>query len=69
MLIKEQTNVDALVRITSTVLPSGLVEVRASVGPNLFIWQVDYPSRKYYSMNKFTADWMRLIAKGGALRD
>ena len=69
MMLKEKSStIDATVRITTSVLPSGLVQVKASVGPNIFLWQVDYPKRKYYSMNKFTRDFMDLIAKGKPLR-
>jgi hypothetical protein len=68
MMIEQEKHVDAPVRITSTILPSGLVQVEARVGPNLFLWQVDYPKRKYYCMNKFTTDFMGLLAKAKPLR-
>jgi len=68
MLLKQEKNVDAPVQITSSVLPTGLVQVQAKVGPNVLLWQVDYPKRKYYSMTKFTSDFMDLIAKEKPLR-
>jgi hypothetical protein len=68
MMIKQKNNIDAPVEITSSVLPSGLVQVQAKVGVNLFLWQVDYPKRKYYSMNKFTSDFMGLVAKSDPIR-
>jgi hypothetical protein len=68
MMIKEKTEKDVPVQIISSVLPSGLVEVRGIVGPNVLVWQVDYPKRKYYSMDKFTSDYMALIAKAAPLR-
>ena len=68
IMIKQEKHVDAPVQITSTILPSGLVQVEARVGPNLLLWQVDYPKRKYYCMSKFTTDFMGLLAKGKPLR-
>jgi hypothetical protein len=70
MMIKEKnSDIDATVKVTTTVLESGLVEVQAKVGPNILLFQVDYSRRKYYSMNKFTTDFMNLIAKEKPLRD
>ena len=68
MMVKEKTKLDVPVEITSEVLDSGLVQVQAKVGTNILLWQVDYPKRKYYSMNKFTIDFMALIAKSDPIR-
>jgi hypothetical protein len=63
MRIKRENNIDAPVEVTSSLLPNGLVEVKAKVGPNIFLWDVDYKNRKYYSKNKLTEEYMALVEK------
>jgi hypothetical protein len=61
--IKRETNVDAPVEVTSSALPNGMVAVQAKVGPNVFLWDVDYKNRKYFSKNKLTEDYMSIVEK------
>jgi hypothetical protein len=63
MKIKRENNLDAPVEVTSSTLPDGLVQVQAKVGPNVFLWTVDYNNRKYVAKNKLTEDFMTLVEK------
>lgn len=63
MKIKRELNQDAPVEVTSALLPNGLVEVRAKVGPNVFLWDVDYKNRKYFPKDKATEEYMEIVNK------
>jgi len=63
MRIKRENNIDAPVEVTSSLLPNGMVEVKAKVGPNVFLWDVDYKNKKYFPKNKLTEDYMTLVDK------
>jgi hypothetical protein len=63
MKVSRETNVDAPVEVTSSLLPDGLVEVKAKIGSNIFLWNVDFKNRKYFSKNKLTEDFMSMVEK------
>ncbi len=61
--IKRELNKDAPVEVTSSELPGGLVEVKATVGPNVFVWDVDFAKKTYVPRNKATEDFMTMVEK------
>ncbi|HZT28629.1 MAG TPA: serine protease [Bryobacteraceae bacterium] len=62
-MAKKQANLDYQVELTSKRLPSGLVEVQAVIGPNIFLWHVDYARKKFTAENQLTRQFMDMMAQ------
>lgn len=59
--IKLETGNDLAIEVDTRLLPGGHVEVKATLGPNVFLWEVDPQRRTFESKTEFTRDFMRLI--------
>jgi len=66
LMIKKERNIDTEIQTTTKLLPDGHVEVQATIGPNVLLWEVDLDGRKFESKNELTQGFMGLIenAKG-----
>jgi len=61
IMLKKERNIEAAIDVTTRMLPDNKVEVQAKVGPNVFLWDVDYAQKKYESKNELTEGFMGLI--------
>jgi hypothetical protein len=61
LMMKKERNIDADIEVNTQLLPNGHVEVQATIGPNVFLWEVDSEQKKFEPRNEFTHAFMRLI--------
>lgn len=61
--IKKEKNLDVTLDIKSKTLPNGLIEVQAKLGPNVFLWVVDYAAKTWTAKNELTQDIMTKVLK------
>jgi hypothetical protein len=61
--IKKEKNLDLTIDVTSKTLPNGLIQVQAKLGPNVFLWDVDYAAKTWTAKNELTQDIMTKILK------
>jgi hypothetical protein len=45
--VKNEGNADFPVEVATRTLDGGLIEVKATIGPNSFIWEVDYAAKTF----------------------
>ena len=61
LMLKKERNIDSEIDVTTKMLPNDQVEVQATIGPNVFLWEVNFAQKKYASKNELTAGFMKLI--------
>ena len=66
MMLKQERNIDTEIEVSTKRLPDKLVEVEAKIGPNVFLWRVDYEQRKYQAMNELTTGFMLRVVDAAA---
>jgi hypothetical protein len=49
--IKKELGKDLSLDITTSTLANGLIEVKATLGPNIFLWDVDYNGKQFTPQN------------------
>ena len=49
--VKNEGNRDLPLEVSTRTLDSGLIEVKAAIGPSNFIWEVDYPAKAFTARN------------------
>ena len=62
VMMKKERNIDAEIVIASRQLPDGVVEVQATLGPNGFLWKVNFDQKTFEAANELTQGFMGLIA-------
>jgi hypothetical protein len=65
MLMNER-NIAAEIDVATRMLPEGLVEVQATVGPNVFLWAVNPDQKTYEAKNDLTRGFTQLVLKANA---
>jgi len=66
IMLKQESNIDADIEVSTKQLADSLVEIEVHIGPNVFLWRVDYGQRTYTAMNDLTAGFMRIVQTGAA---
>jgi Trypsin-like peptidase domain len=61
VMLKKERNIDAEIDVGSELLADGDVDVRVTIGPNVFLWKVDPGRKTFEAGNDLTAGFMRLI--------
>jgi hypothetical protein len=63
--LKKERNIDADIQVSSKTRPDGRVEVRASVGPNVFLWNVNFNQKTFEPASEFTRTFMDIVVSAG----
>jgi hypothetical protein len=63
--LKKERNIDAEIQISSKTRGDGRVEVRASVGPNVFLWNVNFNKKTFEPANELTRTFMGIVVSAG----
>ena len=66
IMLKKERNIAAEIEVTSRTLPDTKIEVQAKIGPNVFLWDVDYARKEYAPKNDLTTGFMGLIEGANA---
>jgi hypothetical protein len=62
LMIKKERNIDAEIEVATKPLPDGKTEVQAKVGPNIFLWEVDFANKGFWPKNELTEGLMGIVA-------
>jgi hypothetical protein len=62
LMIKKERNIDTEIDVKTKLLPDGHVEVQATIGPNVFLWDVNLEQKTFVTKNELTEGFMGLIA-------
>jgi hypothetical protein len=60
-MMKKERSIDTDIEVNTQLLPNGHVEVQATIGPNVFLWEVDPKQKKFEPRNEITHGFIRLI--------
>lgn len=63
--LKKERNIDADIQISSKTRGDGRVEVRASVGVNVFLWNVNFNQKTFEPANELTYTFMNTVVRAG----
>jgi hypothetical protein len=66
LMMKKERNIDADIEVDTKLLPNGHVEVQATIGPNVFLWEVNLEQQRFEPRNELTDGFMRLIESANA---
>jgi hypothetical protein len=61
--LKKERNIDADIQISSKTRGDGRVEVRAIVGPNVFLWNVNFNQKTFEPASEFTRTFMDIVVR------
>jgi hypothetical protein len=61
-MLKKEKNIDAEIEVTTKPQQDGRVEVQAKIGPNVFLWDVNFANKTFDPKNELTVGFMGLIA-------
>jgi hypothetical protein len=62
VMIKKERNIDTEIETSSKVMPDGRIEVQVQIGPNIFLWKVNFDEKTFEAGNELTQSFMGMIA-------